>query len=86
MCDKSQESVIECPKRRVGTTFGSLNLEEPDGGVDCEAEWAGMGGVVGGGEGDEGFAVSRADFFEDARDAHLLILMSCWWCVVWNMV
>lgn len=43
-----------------------MDLEEPDGDVDCEAQGSGVGGVVGGGEGEEGGAGAGAEFFEDA--------------------
>lgn len=76
--EEAQESIVECSQGGIGTAFGGLNLEEPDGSVDCQAEGTGMGGVVGGGEGEEGLSFPGADFLEDSRDAHLGgFVMSC---------
>ena len=49
-----------------------MDLEEPDGDVDCEAQGPGVGGVVVGGEEGEGGAGGGAEFAEEAVDAHFL--------------
>lgn len=53
-------------------------MEEPDGDVDCEAQGAGVGCVVGGGEGEEGGSVPGADFFEYAMRSALVFVLSGW--------
>ena len=34
-CEEAEQAVVECSKGRVGATFTGLELEEPDGDVDC---------------------------------------------------
>lgn len=64
--EEAQQAVVEGSQGWVGAAFAGLDLEEPDADVDCEAEGAGMCGVVLGAEFGEGDALAGADVFEDA--------------------
>ena len=56
--EQAEQAVVESSQGRVGAPAPGLDLEEPDGDVDREAQGGGGGGggVVGGGEGGEGVA------------------------------
>jgi hypothetical protein len=66
VCEEAEKAVVKSAKRRVRAAFASLNLEEPDGDVDGETEWAIVKDVVVGSEFGERNALSWAELFEDA--------------------
>lgn len=67
---ETEESVVECAQCRIGAPFRREYLEQPDGDVNCQAQWTAMSGEVSGAQFCDTDPLARSEFFEQAGDAH----------------